>query len=279
MIEVLEWNRLDEASSWLSEQNNSAWTPSRLLNAIYVLGLEKSRRQYRKEIDAGLPLHLMSGGNIETEIRAAPPATCTFISHKLFPEPDELPCFSVPWRSVPLRLDQVGQLLAAGSILLSHAGDRHDEVNAKGTSVRAEEIRPPALITWDAVGIRAQELRSLHRQLASGTASNSVVPLRLVHDDSRAEPTRGERIAAALESIKQPDRTPHGQVKWKSSTTARHFVAAYEALNAAGAKLPEALDLIAARWGCGAGSSLRKRLTECRKLLAGSRNGKKSATG
>jgi hypothetical protein len=93
-------------------------------------------------------------------------------------------------------LHQVAQLLASRSIMLAYADSRCNTVNAEGVPVRAEEITPPALITWDSVGLSAQGLRLLHCKIAerqtevvtpidpAGTsAATGVLPLRLVSID------------------------------------------------------------------------------------------------
>lgn len=115
---------------------------------------------------------------------------------------------------------------------------------------------PPAevLELFEAGAVSPQQPRAMHRVVS---------PLALV---ASGKATPQDREASALAMILEPDRTAKGQVSWTSKVTAENFLNGLAFLSAAGTKQAAALDLIAKKWRCGAGSSMRKRITACNAL-------------
>lgn len=124
--------------------------------------------------------------------------------------------------------------------------------------------------------VRADAMKAFGIRPAAAPAH---VPLHLVAITAPTGPNRAARIAAAAAAIQQPDRNDKGQVSWSSPSTCRRFVQACEALSNAGSKTDEALQLIAEKWRCGKGASLRKRITSCKAKLTDHEVERQSAAG
>lgn len=94
-----------------------------------------------------------------------------------------------------------------------------------------------------------------------------------------------EQVAAAKEkamaSIQSPERNDRGQVSWTSTETCHRFLKAIQSLQGAGMKQDEALDEIAKAWSTEEnslkGSSLKKRVTECKKDKKGHQGARNTA--
>lgn len=209
MLEPMLWNKLSEAAAWLSQTTGEAWTVNHVLNA--AITHLKPRHRSRPPI---------------TYLKAATPRNTAFGVYEINKGQDSLKTpflrkFAARWRTVPLALLHVQELLVHGETSIDLALSPDDEDGMENEYIFIEPFGERFIVQLEMVGITGRDLKSLSSNFEPRTETilnsleqeqdeliySAAKQLQLPPPGYNRKKWTNERLTALVDESRQPGVT------------------------------------------------------------------------